>query len=56
MSEIIVRKVTEEDIPQIAEIEAESFSDPWTENSLHLHLFLAYIIFLAAEKDGKIVG
>lgn len=56
MSEIIVRKAAESDIPQIAVIEAESFSDPWTENSLRLQLSQAFGIFLAAEKDGKIVG
>ena len=57
MSEIIVRKATETDIPQIAAIEAESFSDPWTENSLLSQLSQAFVIFLAAtDEKGKILG
>lgn len=56
MSEIIVRKAVEADIPQIAVIEAESFSDPWTEDSLRSQLSQALGIFLAAEIDGTIVG
>ena len=57
MSEMIVRKATEADIPQIAIIEAESFSDPWTENSLRSQLSQAFGIFLAAEDgNGKILG
>lgn len=56
MSEIMVRKAVESDIPQIAVIEADSFSDPWTEDSLRSQLSQALGIFLTAEKDGKIVG
>ena len=56
MNEIIIRKATESDIPQIAEIEAESFSDPWTENALRSQLSQALVTFLAAEKNGKILG
>lgn len=56
MSEMIIRKATEADIPQIAVIEADSFSDPWTENALCSQLSQAFGIFLAAEKGGKILG
>ena len=56
MSEIIVRKATEADISQIAAIETDSFSDPWTENALRSQLSQALVIFLAAEKNGKILG
>lgn len=57
MSEIIVRNVMESDISRIAEIEAESFSDPWSEVSLWLYLFLEMKIFLAAEdENGKVLG
>ena len=56
MSEIIVRNVMESDISRIAEIEAESFSNPWTENTLRSEFFFRSGIFLTAEKDGKILG
>lgn len=57
MSEFIIRKAVEADILQIAVIEAESFSDPWTESSLRSQLSQAFVIFLAAaDENGKILG
>lgn len=56
MNEIIIRNVHENDIPQIAEIEKNSFSDPWTENSLLSQISDKYGIFLTAEKCGEIIG
>ena len=56
MNEIIIRNVLENDIPQIAEIEKNSFSDPWTENSLLSQISEKYGIFLIAEKCGEIIG
>ena len=56
MNEIIIRNVIENDIPQIAEIEKNSFTDPWTENSLLSQISEKYGIFLTAEKCGEIIG
>ena len=56
MSEILVRKAVEEDIPELAKIEKESFSDPWSGPYLELGLYNPLGIFLVAEKDGKVLG
>lgn len=56
MNEIIIRNVLEKDIPQIAEIEKNSFTDPWTENSLLSQISEQFGIFLIAEKHGEIIG
>ncbi len=56
MNEIIIRNVHEKDIPQIAEIEKNSFTDPWTENSLLSQISEQFVIFLIAEKFGEIIG
>lgn len=56
MNEIIIRNVCENDIPQIADIEKNSFTDPWTENSLLSQISERFGIFLTAEKCGGIIG
>ena len=54
--DIIIDRAVPDDIPEIAAIEAESFSDPWTKDLLMSELSRDMGIFLTAEKDGKIVG
>ena len=55
--EIIIDKAVPDDIPEIAAIEADSFSDPWMEKLLLSELFRTMGIFLAAkDKSGKILG
>ncbi len=56
MNEIIIRNVCKNDIPQIAEIEKRSFTDPWTENALMSQIPEKYGIFFTAEIYGEIVG
>lgn len=52
-----IRYVTFDDIPEIAVIEKEAFSDPWSENSLTSYVGESLSIFLAAEdENGKLVG
>lgn len=46
---------TEQDIPTIAEIEKERFSQPWSENSISSAMNNNTIFFLA-KKNGKSVG
>lgn len=43
-----VDKITEADILRAAEIELQSFSDPWSERSLFAELYNSGCIFLAA--------
>lgn len=54
--EIIIDQAVPDDIPEIAAIELESFSDPWTKDLLMSELSRDMGIFLTAKKDGKIVG
>ena len=51
-----VRAWTEEDVKEIARLEAECFSDPWTEGMLADTLrFPIYHTFLA-EEGGQVCG
>ena len=53
---MIIRAWEEKDIPQIADIENSSFSDPWTEGMLADTLrFPVYHTFLA-EEGGQVCG
>ena len=53
--EIILKRMSEEHITQIAEIEKECFSEPWSENSLREELKNDNSHFLVAEAD-KVTG
>lgn len=52
----IFRKGTEEDIKQIAELEARTFSDAWTERSVMESLEQTQAFITVAEDDGKLIG
>lgn len=52
----IFRKGTEEDIKQIAELEARTFSDAWTEKSVRETLRQTQAFITVAEDDGRLVG
>lgn len=55
--EIIVRKMVEEDIDSILEIEKEAFTTPWSREAFLTEIkenLLAY--YLVTEVDGKAVG
>lgn len=53
----IVTKASEADIPMIAAVEADSFSDPWTADSLLSSLSDRLGIFLAAKNEsGALTG
>ncbi|MCD8300815.1 MAG: ribosomal protein S18-alanine N-acetyltransferase [Clostridiales bacterium] len=52
----IIRNMTEADIPQAAALEAETFSEPWTERGFADAIRQKTNIFLVAEEDGDIVG
>lgn len=52
----MIRKMTEADLVQVAENEAECFSSPWSEKAFADTLTRPEMIYLVAEKDGKVVG
>lgn len=52
----VISDVREELLPQIAEIERECFSLPWTENMLRSQLDRERCVFLAALEDGTVLG
>lgn len=53
---MIIRKMTQADVPAIAELEKLCFSDPWSENSIASELDNRLSLWLVAETDGKVVG
>lgn len=56
MENLIIRKIEERDMKKLAEIEAESFSTPWSEQSFRELLSIDYAHYLVAEYDGEPVG
>lgn len=57
MGNIVIRKMRENDIEQVLDIEKKSFTTPWSKESFTMEIkknLLAY--YIVAEIDGKIVG
>lgn len=54
--EITVRELLEEDIPGLAEIEAESFSMPWSARDFKNLLSYSYCKYVVAVVDGRVTG
>ena len=54
--DITVRALRDEDIAGVAEIEAESFSMPWSEQAFRDLLSRPYCRYLVALAEGKSVG
>lgn len=54
--EITVRRLKEADIPRLAEIEAESFSMPWSAQDFRDLLSHSYCSYVVALADGQLVG
>lgn len=53
---MIIRKMTEDDLPQVCAIEEETFSDPWSEEDFRKSMNEANNSYIVAEIDGKVVG
>ena len=53
---MLIRQMTEADVPQVAKIESLCFSRPWSEKGFLDSLALDYTEFLVAETEGRIVG
>ncbi len=56
MENIQIREILKSDIPGIAKMEAEIFSDPWSEGALLDSLGQSYVHFYGAYKEDKTVG
>lgn len=51
-----IRKMRAEDVPQVAELEKETFSEPWSESALSSSMALPNYTFLVAEQEGEVLG
>ena len=52
----IIRNMKPEDVPQVAELESQTFSQPWSEKGFLDSLQLPNTIFLAACDGQEVVG
>lgn len=53
---MLIRKMTELDLPQVCNIEQETFSDPWTEEDFRSSYNEPNNEYLVAEQEGVIAG
>lgn len=54
--EIVVRKLQDQDIEALAEIEAQAFSMPWSEKAFRDLLGHSYCHYLTALAEGEVAG
>ena len=50
------REMKEQDVPEVAQLEKDAFSTPWTENDFLEMIKADYAHYLVAEDDEKIIG
>ena len=55
-AEVVIRNLQIEDAAAVAEMERQSFTDPWSEKSILDTINQEYTICLAAEKSGRLIG
>ena len=56
MSELLIRPMEEPDLPEVAAIEREAISPPWSEQAFRESLALEHTILLTALQDGQVTG
>ncbi len=56
MSDNIIRKMTRDDIPAVAAIEAANFSQPWSEELFSRELENPQAVILVADIEGEVAG
>lgn len=56
MMELRIEKMTSSHIEEIAKLEKECFSSPWSENGLNMELDNNFARFYVAFSDGKMAG
>ena len=54
--EVLIRKMTETDLPKVCAIELETFSDPWSGEDFHDSMVEPNNGYLIAEIDGIVAG
>ena len=52
----MIRRMSVEDVPQIAALEKVCFSDPWSERSIATELSNPYSLWLVWEEEGTVLG
>ncbi len=52
----MIRPMSMDDIPRVAELERSNFSLPWSKESLRESLEKPLYLFLVAEEQGEVVG
>ena len=55
-SEIIIRRMTMDDVDGVAAVEAATFPTPWSREAFASEMKNVAARYLVAEKDGKIIG
>ncbi|MDD3269232.1 MAG: ribosomal protein S18-alanine N-acetyltransferase [Syntrophomonadaceae bacterium] len=55
-AQFIIRKMTEQDLDQVMNIEKASFALPWSRDSYHNELSNEYAIYLVCDVAGKTAG
>jgi [ribosomal protein S18]-alanine N-acetyltransferase len=53
---MVIRKMTEADLPEVCAIENETFTDPWSEEDFRNSLLDAKNDYLVVDMDGQIAG
>ena len=56
MTDITIRTLRDEDIPELTKIESESFSMPWSADDFRHLLEVSDAIYLVAVSDGAVLG
>ncbi|MBO4902351.1 MAG: ribosomal protein S18-alanine N-acetyltransferase [Lachnospiraceae bacterium] len=55
-NELILRPMTEEDLPAVSQIEEETFSMPWKPDDFREMIKRDNMTYMVAELDGEIIG
>lgn len=56
MKEVLIRPMKEEDLTEVAEIEKEAITPPWSRQAFQESLALPHVCMLTAVLDGTVVG
>lgn len=56
MSSVLIRNMTKADVPKVAIIEKENFSQPWSEKAFYDELENPFSVTLVADVNGEIAG
>ena len=56
MCSIVVKRMQQEDLPAVCEIEKDNFSIPWSEKSFLDSMERSDTVFLTAFADGEVAG